>query len=386
MCAKVCSGARVRGMPSLARARLFPMKPILLAALLCSVTALVSAQSTVPATPPPLTLPADAPKLTAEQTAAIMKQLDALDGVIGKNRGDILGNALSRCGKAVAAGEAGALQLYLECYRIEHFERVNLKLTDYSDWVKRNMEKHKDPEFLMALWLQLDYLLISIQAQDVKEKDVPTLVSSLQSFIARVVTGIQGATKHTNTGAVKDVAKAGAVAGRRNQNFDSGNFQQMLRQSVKVSEFAKAFLLEDFLRREDWTYDPLDLKGIYENAILPYFLEKKPTEIPAQWDNRIKQELSIRAAVMSESEYSIFYKERYPEMLWRKAEYLVSHNLNTIAAMADMLKIIKENQTHASAGDWAKTLRQLVNGAQPPLVPTQVATPAAGGAPAASSN
>ena len=165
------------------------MKLILLSTLLCSATALVSAQSTAPP-PPPLTLPADAPKLTAEQTSAIMKQLDALEGVIGKNRGDILGNALARCGKAVAAGEAGALQLYLECYRIEHFERVNLKMTDYTDWVKRNVEKHKDPEFLMALWLQLDYLLLSIQAQDVKEKDVPTLVSSLQAFVARVQASI----------------------------------------------------------------------------------------------------------------------------------------------------------------------------------------------------
>lgn len=349
------------------------MKLILLVTLLLVAAALLPAQSTAPATPG-----SDGPKLTPEQTATIMKQLDALDSVIGKNRGDILGGALARCSKALATAEAGALALYLECYKLEHFDRVNLKITDYQDWAKRNVDKHKDPEFLVALRLQLEYLVLSIMAQDAKEKDMPTLVASLQAYIPKVVAAIQGATKHTVAGAVKDNTKGGGGKNGRGQNFDSGNFQQMLRQSVKNSEFSKAYLLEEFLRKEEWTYDPFDIKGIYEQVILPYYLEKKPADLPAQWDNRIKSELTIRAAVMSESEYSLFYKERYPGMLWQKAEYLVSHNVNTLLAMADMLRLIRENPTHPDAGDWAKRLRELVNGAQPPLIPSGSATPTSG--------
>jgi len=349
------------------------MKRILLVTLLCPAFSLLRAQSAAPATPA-----AEAPKLTAEQTASIMKQLDALDSVIGKNRGDILGGALARCTKALAGGEAGVLALYLECYKLEHFDRVNLKVTDYQDWAKRNMDRHKDPEFLVALRLQLEYLALSIQAQDAKEKDMPALVASLQAYIPKVVAAIQGATKHTVAGAVKDNTKGSGNKNPRGQNFDSDNFQQMLRQSVKNSEFAKAFLLGDFLRSEDWTYDPFDLKGIYEQVILPYYVEKRPADLPAQWDNRIKSELAIKAAVMSESEYSLYYKERYPGMLWRKAEYLVQHNVNTILAMADMLRLIRENPTNAEAGDWAKRLRELVNSAQPPLIPSGSATPASG--------
>lgn len=353
------------------------MKSILLATLLCCASATASAQTPAPATAPP----ADGPKLTPEQTANIMKQLDALDTVIGKNRGDIMGGALARFSKAVAGGEAGALALYLECYKLEHFDRVNLKVTDYQDWAKRNADKHKDPEFLMALWLQLDYLVLTIQAQEAKEKDIPTLVASLQSYISRVVAAIQGATKHTAAGAVKDNTKGAAKGGGRGANFDSGNLQQMLRQSVKNSEFSKAYLLDEFLSKEEWTYDPIDIKGIYDQVIFPYYLEKKPAELPAQWDSRIKAELSIRAAVMSESEYSIFYKDRYPVMLWQRADYLVNHNVNALVAMADMLKLIRENLTHPDARDWAKRLRELVNGAQPPLLPSGAAT--AAGEPAA---
>lgn len=343
------------------------MKFTLITALFCAVPALLPAQSATPA-PPPV---GEGPRLTPEQTATIMKQLDALESVIGKNRGDILGAALARCSKAMAAGEPGALQLYLDCYKLEHFDRENLKVTDYQEWAKRNQDRHKDPEFLTALWLQLHYLVLSIQAQDAQEKDMPALIASLQSHISRVSAAIQAATKHTAGGALKEGgAKGFGKGGGRGQNFDSGNFQQMLRQSVKNSEFAKAFLLEDYLRREDWTYDPFDIKAIYEQVIFPYYLEKKPAELAAQWDSRIKTELSIRAAVMSESEYSIYYKDNYPGLQWQKAEFLVSHNVNPIPAMADMLKLIRENPTHPAAGDWLKSLRQLVNGAQPPLPPS----------------
>src|SRR5580765_1326098 len=118
------------------------MNSILPVALLVAVMALlpspVPAQNRAPATPPtspppPPPIPPEV-KLTAEQTAAIMKQLDNLEGVVGKNRGEILGGAMARCSKAIAAGELCALQLYLDCYKLEHFDRVNLKITDYQDW------------------------------------------------------------------------------------------------------------------------------------------------------------------------------------------------------------------------------------------------------------
>ncbi len=332
------------------------MKHLLLATFFCAAVTFLPAQSAAPKTPD-----TKESKLTPEQTATIIKQLDALESTIGKNRSLTLSGALTRCSKAVAAGEPAALQLYLDCYKLEHFERMNLKVLDYQEWAKRNADKHKDPEFRMALWLQLDYLVLTIQAQDAKEKDMPILIASLQSFISRVITAIQGSTKHTAGGAVVDAGKPG-----RGQSFDAGKLQQMLHQSVKNSEFAKALQLDSILKKEDWTYDPMDIRGIYERVIFPYYIEKKPDDLSTLWDNLIKSELAIKAATSSEAEFGVFYKERYPEMLWRKAEHLVSHHVNTIMALADMLKLIRDNPTHPNAGNWAKKLRELVNSAQPP--------------------
>lgn len=373
------------------------MRSLLLVTLSCAIPLLLSAQGggrrpprgpvppDMPESAPELVLPPDAPKLTPEQTANIIKQLDALDTQIGKNRGDILGGAVARFKKALA-NEKTALELYLECYKIEHFDRVNLKASDFQDWAKRNQDKHKDPEFLLAIWLQLEYLLLSIEAQDVKDKDIPTLVASIQSYIPKVVTAIQSSTKHTSGGAVKEkdpkggpqAARGGGGGGRGGQNFDSNGLQGLLRESVKQSEFAKAFLVGEFLKRGDWTYEPADLGGMYGNIIFPYFLEKKPADLPALWDGRIAAEFKIRAAVMSESEYAVYYRERYPAMLWSKAEYLLSHNINTIQELAEMLKLIRDYPTHPDAQEWAGKLRSLVNAAQPPLLPSGATqTPAA---------
>lgn len=319
--------------------------------------------------------------LTPEQTATILKQLDTVESLIGKNRGDIMNMALTRFSKAVAAGESGALQLYMDCYRLEHIERKNMKVSDFQEWAKKNIDKHKDPEFLIGLWLQLEYLTLTIRAQDAKEKDTPALVSSLQVFLNKVITTIQSASNHSKGNA--DTGKSKGNKNSSGQSFDSGKLLQMLRQSVKNTEFARAYQLELFLNREDWAYDPVDFKSVYDKIILPYYAEVKPAELPAQWDNRIKSELCIKAATMSETEYNAFLKEHLPEMHWRKAEYLIAHNSHKIQSIADMLKLIRENPMHPDAAGWARRLREIVTISQPPGGPsatdsTTVDTPPAG--------
>jgi hypothetical protein len=154
----------------------------------------------------------------------------------------------------------------------------------------------------------------------------------------------------------------------------SGNIGNVLRQSVKSTEFAKAYLLEDHLTRSNWSYSPLDIPDIYENVIFPYYLETKPTELGTQWDNRINAELNLRKLTMSETEFGLLAKERQPELAWQKANFMLTNHLNPLQAMADMLKIVRENPTHPKAVEWLKTLREMVNTAQPPQ---QTANPGA---------
>lgn len=344
------------------------MKRLLPPALLC-VPVLAFGQ----ASPAP-----DTPKLTDEQTASIMKQLDQIEATITKTRTDTLGAALTRFRSAMN-GEKEALELYLACIKLENFDRKDLKATDFQDWRDRNEGRNKDPEFLAGLRLQLEYLVLTIQAQDAETPEQQgSLVTALQAYLPKAVSAVQASMKHNASGAVEERNRPGGPRGGGPRG-GGGNSQILnhLRQSVKGSIFSQAYQLDQMLTRQDWEYSPLNLQGAYRTVILPYYLEQKPTELPAQYDAMINGELAIRKSTMSESEFALFYKEQAPDWQWGKATYLLANKVTPILAMADMLKIIRENPTHPKAGDWVKQLRQAVNETQAPAVPTSTEPAAA---------
>ena len=143
-----------------------------------------------------------------------------------------------------------------------------------------------------------------------------------------------------------------------------------LRQSVADSLFAKAYSLEDFLKREEWEYQPLNVKGIYSNIIFPYYLAEKPTDLPAQWDSRISAEVAMQKAIKSEAEYNEYSKDAGPRMLWEKDNYLVANDVTAVKALADMLKVIQTYPSHPDAMDWLKEFRDLIKKVSEPTAET----------------
>lgn len=133
-----------------------------------------------------------------------------------------------------------------------------------------------------------------------------------------------------------------------------------LRQSVKGTEFASAYLLDGYLNRKSWVYSPLDVEGIYSNVIFPYYLTEKSAEVSAQWDARINAELALRKAFMSEAEFNLYYKEEGPRLQWAKNLFLLTNNLNAVNALADMLKVIQGNPNHPDASKWLGEFRDIV--------------------------
>lgn len=306
--------------------------------------------------------------LTPTQTTHILKELEKVESQIGKGRGSIFGAAVAKFREGMAS-PAAAMALYLDCYKLEHFDRKNLKQADFMDWRNKNEAKLKDEDFKKALMLQLEYLVLTIQAQDIDEpKKLASIVPALQAFLGKAVIAIQGTTAHSASGAVTDKdAKGGKKGGG---NVPAGDILGTLRQSVAESDFAKAYSLEDFLKREDWEYQPLSVRGIYSNAIFPYYLAEKPTELPAQWDSRISAEMAIRKALMSETEFVEYSKDAGPRLQWEKNNYLVENDVNAVNAMADMLKVIQTYPSHPDANTWLKAFRELVkNVSEPGAVP-----------------
>ena len=345
----------------------------------------------------------DAPpefKLTEGQVSQIIKQLDSIQTTIAKSRGDVLGKAKTDF-SAAAGSDKDARDLYIACYKANHFELKDSAAADFIDWKTKNEAKFKDPDFLAGVRFQLQYLVISLQALDAS--DPATIMAPLQTFMAQELNAAKTTTKHNAAGAVQVVTtgpKMGKqpVVGRNGQprgngggggngKFAGNEFVQILLASVRNSEFARAYHIEDYFRKEDWSYEPLDFGGIYANAIFPYYRDKKPKELAAQWETRINLEFNLQEALLSESEYQLYWTEKMPIRLWDKANDLFTNRINPTQAVADMLKVVRDNPKHPRAVEWTKHLRELVNQSQPsvpPSVPTPppVATPTVGDAPA----
>ena len=71
--------------------------------------------------------------LTPAQTEHILKELEKVESQIGKGRGAVFTAAMAKFREGMASPTA-ALALYLDCYKLEHFDRKNLKQADYTDW------------------------------------------------------------------------------------------------------------------------------------------------------------------------------------------------------------------------------------------------------------
>lgn len=367
------------------------MKRLLYPLMLCTPVCLL-AQTQAPAPAP--SAPAAPSALTTEQTANIMKQLEVIEAQVAKGRGDLFSMALSKY-RAGAASEAAALALYLDCYKVEHYDKRNLKTTDFQAWKDASETRLKDEEFTKGLVLQLEYLVLSIQAQEAdEEKEKAALVSALQAFMPRAIAAVQDSMKHTASGAIEEKDRGprngpGGRGGGRGPGGGgggggaAGQLAGILRESVKQTEFARALQIDEYLRSQEWEYSPINIGGIYDSAIFPYFLEFRPLEVAAQWDTRINTELALFKSSMSEAQFAEYYKEKLPALQWNKASYLLQNKITPINALADMLKIVRENPSHPNAGQWVKELRRLVNETQAPVI-SPGADPAASPAPAPS--
>ncbi len=342
----------------------------------------VFAQNQPAPTAPTAAVTAPEITLTPAQVAHILKELEKVEAQIGQGRGGVFGNALTKFREGMANGPS-ALALYLDCYKLEHFERKDLKAADFMEWKERNDERLKEADFGKALALQLEYLVMTLQAQEITDvKKMGPIVTALQAYMAKVIAAVQDSIKHTASGAVevKESSKGNAGGQRRNGGGQGGGggrwgagdasaLAVTLRQSVKGTEFCNAYLLDDYLDREEWEYVPLNIAGIYSNVIFPYYKSEKPAELGAQWDQRISAELVLRKAVLSESEYAIFHGEQNPRLQWQKQNDLLATGINPVNALAEMLKIIQGNPNHPDAAGWLEKFKEMMARAQaqPPV-------------------
>jgi Spy/CpxP family protein refolding chaperone len=320
------------------------MKASLLVALFFAAIGLTQApaQAQAPAAPAaPVDRPAVA--LTPEQIDMISKQLAELEGQIDKMRNDTLSSVLQKL-RAAVNSDAAAMAFYIDCEKLvsvgrkeldrDEAKRLAERIERNND--RRNTDEKDDGDPALATRLQLQYLILSLEAHEAKDR--ATMIPKLQAYIQDVL---------TNAPKLKGRAfgqLAGDLVGDRNA-------------------VVSAFQIQRYLKVDQWTTRPADLAGMWTQTILPWYHKNKPEELPTLWDNRLSAQATLLKAIMPEAEYALWLQNEYPALRWERAEYLVQKGPSPINGLADMLKLIKESPGHADAPKWLKGMRAYIESA-----------------------
>ena len=280
--------------------------------------------------------------LTPQQIELISKQLAELDTQITDLRGNTLATVMAKL-RTAAASDAAAMNFYLDCEKLVSVERKDLTKTEERErkeqMDRRSDKKDDDKEGDMGLATRLHvvYLLLSLEAHETKAEDRAKLIPKLQTYIQEVLAN-----------AVKLKGRAG---GRLNQD-------------VVGSPIVDAYQIRRYLGGDGWTTDALDLGGMWEQTILPYYKEAKPESLAEQWDARINAMGIIRKERMSEAEFQIWTQQELPALKWTRATYLLQNGPTPVNAVKDMLDIIKAYPGHANAKSWLEVMRGIVKPAE----------------------
>jgi len=290
------------------------------------------------------------PALTEAQVSTVLNQLKELESQILQMRGSNLASVMAKLRAGMASDQA-AMSLYLECDKIVNSERKEVDKAEArkrQDAIERNMERNnkgggagnEEGDFGFAIRLGLQYILLTIEAHEAKDEDFKKMGPKLQEYIQAVV------------------AAAPKLKGRA-----QGHLGNALTDRNPIVE---AFNLNRFLNREKWSPRPADIGSMYTLTLIPLALENDELEsLPTLWDARINAEGVFRKESMFAPEFELWTQNELPALRWQRATYLYEKGPSPINAMADMLKLIKENPGHADAPKWVQELRQMVNSSSP---------------------
>lgn len=286
-----------------------------------------------------------------------MKQLTELESQIQQMRGSTLSTILQKLRGAVASDQA-AMNLYLECDTLVNMDRKEVDKAEArrrEEAMQKNLERkggsgggggnaQNQGDFATAVRLQLQYLILTLEAHESSDEELPKMVPKVQTYLQEVVAS---APKLKGQALNYLRAPLGGGGGR------GGN------------PFIEAFQLDRYLNRKGWSNRPLDFADIYTQTIFPAAEEANKEALPGLYDARINVEATFRQESMFEPEFVLWKQNELPALYWQRAVYLFEKGPSPINAMADMLKLIKEYPSHADAPSWLKDLRQRVEAAKP---------------------
>lgn len=269
--------------------------------------------------------------LTSDQLATLLKELESIEAVVEGKRISNRTSAVEMFREAAASDKA-ALEFHLKCVKMLRFDSRDAKFTEYRDWREKNEDKLKEKSNLLAMRLQLQYLVLTLRVAE--GVDRASIVPELEAFVTNIVAHMEDL---------------------------EGQGMQTLREPVNRTVFSEAYELNQSLKVDKWSYSPGDYASVYEKTIFPYYRAEKPGELAAVWDRRIGLENQV-VEFINEDDPGAMKKhaeERLPRLRWLKAADVFANASQKAGALA-MIEILRSDPDHPDATKWLESLQGML--------------------------
>lgn len=235
-----------------------------------------------------------------------------------------------------AKNPSSASRAYGDARRIVEFDGKPNAGPKFAEWKKKQTDLLNSKSLQTASQLHLQYLALTLK--QIGESDTE----------ARVTESIQYAQE--------------LAAAQASMNADLNAFNEtkdLLNKPLQEGFFAKANDLSELLKNQkDWELVAGNLDGILEKNVRRILREKKDPRIMDTWDLQLKLEDEIAGKAATSITETSFTNTRRPQLLWRKANELVTMG-QPIRGLSGMLEVIRANPTHPDIDQWVETASSL---------------------------
>jgi len=305
--------------------------------------------------------------LTADQTAAILQQLQELETAIKEKTRSSRGGVSQTFQRAAGSSKA-AYELFLKCKEEVDFVQNGLRASDFSDAKKQLDARYREKKHLLeALRFQTEYIALTLRASETD--DMASIQGDLRSFMGQVVRfagTLEGAddlkldsvSQQTDTNELTTRERR-EIAGNRRAASEVREFLRALKQPITSTAFARAYNFDRSLKMEDWSMTPGNFSSIFEKSLLPFARTDTPEKVGDLWNERIKYQSFEKKVGEDPAAFNKFVLMDIPDLRWARAKDIFQYYSESEGSAA-MFAMIKDNSTHPSSMKWVEELRGIV--------------------------
>lgn len=271
----------------------------------------------------------------ADRQALLEKLKEVQEGAGGRAE-KRAGSALSAFRAAIGSDDR-AHELYLKCVEKVRFEDEKKSAQDFREWKRRHKEKEDGEGFRRVLRHQLNWLLLTVEANAMG-------AGSEGELSARAISCLD------------------AIIG--DEALEAKQFKA-LEEDVTKTVFALAYGISS---DEKWPVSPVKLDDVYKKHILPPLAKKKDVaSFRTAWGKWILQEANLQEAKSKAPDkgersaaFERFLVEKRPQMLWDLEKKIFEMGDQKGAALS-MLKHLEQFAGHQSEVKWTKDFLEVLD-------------------------